>query len=362
MEPMTSRERYLATIRFEDTDRPVRFEMGVDDNTLVRWQKEGYQLKGPAPNFFFDFDFDLVAPVMIGAHVQPGFFPEYELKVIKDEANHKIIQTPAGTIQEIFSDGSMSIPRFLKFPVANMDDLKLLMPRLNPGDHARVDNWKWAFGLAAGAKWPLSLYISGCFGFHRHLMGFENLMVAYMEDPELIHEMSKTWEKLFIGVLERAKTHGDVDILYFWEDMCYKNGPMISPKMFKEFILPYYKKVCAKALELGVTGLCVDTDGDCRLLVPLFMEAGVNFMLPFEVQSGMDVREFRKIYPKLAIQGGLDKRALAKTRQDIDAELEAKMSFMLARRGYIASLDHVVPPDVPYENFVYYLQKLRSWK
>jgi len=361
--PMTNRERYLATVRFQETDRPVRFEaLGADDNTIIRWQKEGYQQKGPAVSFYGDFEFDLVAPVMIGAHIHPGFFPEYQEKVLEDNGKHKVIQTSAGTIQEIFSDASMSIPRFLKFPVENMDDLKKLLPLLNPADHARVDNWKWAFGLATGAKWPLFLYVSGCFGFHRHLMGFENLMVAYMENPELIHAMSKAWAALVIGILERARTHGEIDFLQFWEDMSYKNGPMISPKMFKEFIQPYYKKVCDRALELGVVGLIVDTDGDCKLLIPPFIEAGINHFLPFEVQSGMDVREVRKQYPRLAITGGLDKRALAISQQAIDAELESKMDFMLERKGYFPSLDHVVPPDVPYDNWVYFLQKVRSWK
>ncbi len=360
--PMTNRERYLALVRFQDTDRPVRFEaLGIDQNTILRWQKEGATFKNEG-EFYLQSGFDLPAPVMIGAHLHPGFFPEFEQKVLQDDGKHQLIQTTAGTIQEIHSDGAMSIPHFVKFPVANLDDFQKMLPRLNPADHARVDNWKWAFDLAKAANWPLNLYVPGCFGFHRHLMGFENLMIAYVEQPELIHAMSKAWQALVTGVLERAKVHGQPDILYFWEDMCYKNGPMISPKMFRSFIQPYYKPVCAKALELGVTGLCVDTDGDCRLLIPLFMDAGVNFMLPFEVQAGMDIREVRQQYPGLAIQGGLDKRALAQGKEAIDAELGAKMAFMLERKGWIASLDHVVPPDVSCQNWLYYLEKVRGWQ
>jgi len=360
---MTGRERYLATIRFEDTDRPVRFEaLGADVNTLIRWHKEGYEGSANEVGFFGAFGFDIPAPVMIGAHLHPGFYPEYEEKVLKDDGRHKLIQTQAGIIQEIHSDGAMSIPHFLKFPVENLDDLKKILPRLNPRDNERVDRWKWSFELSKGAGLPLFLYVSGCFGFHRHLMGFENLMVAYVEQPELIYEMSQAWENLIIGIIERARFHGIVDIVYFWEDMCYKNGPMISPKMFKEFIQPYYKRVCARALELDVTGLCVDTDGDCNLLIPAFVEAGINFMLPFEVQAGMDIRDVRKKYPKLAIQGGLDKRALAKGRDAIDAELSSKMDFMLSQKGWIPSLDHVVPPDVPYQNWLYYLERVRGWK
>jgi uroporphyrinogen decarboxylase len=98
------------------------------------------------------------------------------------------------------------------------------------------------------------------------------------------------------------------------------------------------------------------------LLIPLFTEAGINLMLPFEVQAGMDVREVRKQFPRLVIQGGLEKHALAISKEAIDAELEAKLPFMLNRRGYITSLDHVVPPDVPYSNWLYYLDRVRNWK
>lgn len=360
---MTNRERWVAAIRFEDLDRPVRFEaLGIDQNTILRWQKEGAENLKNEGDFYLQSGFDLPAPVMIGAHLHPGFFPEFEEKVLKDDGKHKIIQTQAGIIQEVHSDGAMSIPHFLKFPVENPDDLQKIIPRLNPKDIERVDRWKWAFDLAKGANWPLFLYVPGCFGFHRHLMGFENLMVAYVEQPELIHQMSQAWEKLVSRVIERAKFQGAIDIVYFWEDMCYKNGPMISPRMFREFIQPYYKRVCARALELGVIGLCVDTDGDCNLLIPLFRETGINFMLPFEVQAGMDVREVRKEFPNLAIQGGLDKRALAKGKDAIEQELNGKMDFMLAQRGWIPSLDHVIPPDVAYENWVYYLQRVRGWE
>jgi len=360
---MTNRERWLKAIRFEDTDRPVRFEaLGIDQNTILRWQKEGVENLKNEGDFYLQSGFDLPAPVMIGAHLHPGFFPEFELKVLEDDGKRQLIQTQAGILQEVFTDGAMSIPHFVKFPVENPGDWQKILPRLNPKDNERVDRWKWSFDLAKGAGWPLSLYVPGCFGFQRHLMGFENLMVAYVEQPELIHQMSQAWSALVIGVIERARFNGEIDIVYFWEDMCYKNGPMISPKMFKEFIQPYYRPVCDRALELGVTGLCVDTDGDCRLLIPLFVETGINFMLPFEVQAGMDIREVRKKFPKLAIQGGLDKRTLAQSKDAIDAELSAKMDLMLSRKGWIPSLDHVIPPDVAYENWQYYLERIRSWK
>ena len=103
------------------------------------------------------------------------------------------------------------------------------------------------------------------------------------------------------------------------------------------------------------------TDGDCALLIPLFVDAGVNYLEPFEVQAGMDVRKVREDFPELVIHGGLDKRALAISKEAVDEELEAKLTFMLERGGYIPAIDHVVPPDVPLENWRYFLERVRGW-
>lgn len=360
---MTDRERYLASMRRQEVDHPLREEaIGIDDDTVARWKREGWRPGSEPVNFKEEFGMDHVAPAFFGAHLHPGFYPPFEESVLEDDGRRQVFRTQAGIVAERFSDGSMSIPRFLRFPVETMDDLTKLRPRLNPADHQRVDAWKWAFDLGRSSGWPLFVYTAGCFGFHRHLMGFENLMAAYVLDPELIHAMSAAWESLVIGILERCRHHGEIDALCLWEDMCYKNGPMISPRMFREFILPYYHRVVSRALELGATGLHVDTDGNCTLLIPLFLEAGVNFMEPFEVQAGMDVREVGRAHPGLVIHGGLDKRVLARDRKAIDRELEQKLPPMLERGGYVTAIDHVVPPDVPFKNWLYFLERVRNWK
>jgi uroporphyrinogen decarboxylase len=75
----------------------------------------------------------------------------------------------------------------------------------------------------------------------------------------------------------------------------------------------------------------------------------------------MDIVEVRRQYPELLIQGGLDKAKVAEGKLAIDAELEAKLPFMLSQRGYIPFCDHMVPPDVPWENFVYYREQVKKY-
>ena len=116
---------------------------------------------------------------------------------------------------------------------------------------------------------------------------------------------------------------------------------------------------CLTFQDVGIPLISVDSDGDVSQLVPVMMENGVNVIWPFEVQAGCDIEEYRRQYPRLGIIGGLDKRALAQDRAAIDHEL-ARAERMLQHGGYVAGLDHMVPPDVPWENYKYYMERLRE--
>ena len=63
----------------------------------------------------------------------------------------------------------------------------------------------------------------------------------------------------------------------------------------------------------------VDTDGDCRPVIPVYKEIGMDYMSPFEVASGCDVVEIRKQHPDIRMRGGIDKRILATTKDAIDS-------------------------------------------
>jgi uroporphyrinogen decarboxylase len=104
----------------------------------------------------------------------------------------------------------------------------------------------------------------------------------------------------------------------------------------------------------------VDSDGDCSELVPLMMRHGVNVFFPFEVQAGNEICDYRKQYPQLGIWGGLDKRVLAQSRRDIDCELEKIPAMARLGGRFVPQFDHLIPPDVPWDNFVYAAGRIRE--
>jgi uroporphyrinogen decarboxylase len=200
----------------------------------------------------------------------------------------------------------------------------------------------------------------GFFGPLRNLLGVENLCMAFYDDPALIEEMMDADADFLIQMMGQILDHTDVDVLGFWEDMAYKTGPLIGPELFGQFAIPRYKRVIEFCRGRGVEFFCLDSDGDITKLIPLWLEAGINILYPFEVQCGMDVIEVRKKHGReLRMWGGIDKRALARGPEAIDAEL-ARVAPLVEEGGYVPHTDHTLPPDVSFENYCYFMEKLKE--
>jgi uroporphyrinogen decarboxylase len=148
----------------------------------------------------------------------------------------------------------------------------------------------------------------------------------------------------------------------FWEDIAYKAGPLISPRQYRKYCLPFYHTLIDIIKQNGVRVIGLDSDGDIRLLMPIWLDVGINVMHPMEAASGMDVRDARKQYGKrVSFLGGIDKRPLALDRAAIDAEVIPKVRSMLETGGgFVVEVDHGIPPDIPFDNYCYFRDLVRK--
>jgi len=354
-ETMTPRDRYLATMRFETVDRHPLWEWGPWGSTLRRWQREHLGEGQPAPQFA-----ESEARVQCG--VDLWMLPRYPQEVLSEDDDYVVSRTDRGTVQRQLRDpDGMSMPEHLEYPVKDRADWDELKPRFDPSTPGRFPA-DWGDRCAQWEREGSILVFQGprspsLFGFVRELMGPERALTAVYDDPALVHDMMEISAELLLQLMPRVLDEAPLASIYFWEDMCYRSGPLISPAMFRDFMLPRYRRVTDLARSRGIDNIFVDSDGDVSQLIPLWLEAGINGVYPMEVAAGMDVVALRREYGRdLLMTGGYDKRVLAQDRGAIDAELR-RVIPVAETGGFIPHIDHAIPHDVPYELFAYYWEE-----
>jgi hypothetical protein len=221
--------------------------------------------------------------------------------------------------------------------------------------------WEESCRAYRTASGPLALggYPHGLFGTPSHIMGYENLFVAYHDSPDLVHDILETFTNLWLCIWEEVLGRVDVDMVHFFEDVSMGTGSMISPAHVKEFMLPYYKRMSSFLRSRGVPVILVDTDGDCTELVPLFLEGGITGLYPMETSTGMDIIGIRRQFPGLQMLGGVSKYDVAGGRQSTERSLET-VRLLLRQGGYVPFVDHSVPPAVSWGDFCHYRTRLNA--
>jgi len=206
---------------------------------------------------------------------------------------------------------------------------------------------------------PLGMNLLSLYGNPRNYMGLEGISYALFDDPKLVEEMVEHQAYLALEMAKRVFASGvTLDWVWIWEDMAYNRGSMVSPDWVRRVLAPHYRRIADLLRSHGVEALIVDCDGNVDELLPIWVDCGLNATFPLECASGMDARAVRRRFGKdLIIFGNVDKRALARGRAEIDAEV-AKVRELIEQGGYFVQVDHHIPPDVPYRNLVYFLNEV----
>jgi len=365
MPDMTFRQRFLNTYHYQPVDRVPDMEFGYWSENYAIWRRQGLPEWVVDEATAYDY-FDVDPEDNWGLPFDRGMRPAFQPDVLEETASHRVERLANGVVQEVPLDGHSTIPRFVEFPVKNRDDFRRMLERHDPADPGRLPSEEDVPGVRRRYADRGGLATCSCGGFYgwaRNWMGMENLALTFYDDPDLIAEMFEWMADFTIDLIRRTVERIGIpdlkiDLGVWWEDMCFRGGPLISPAMFREFELPNYKKVTGFLRDqFGCDLHWVDCDGNVNPLAPLFLEGGVNIMFPVEIAAGTDPFELRRELGKdILFLGGVNKRELMRDRAAIDAELEG-LRPLLEDGGFIPHVDHRCPPDVPLDNYKYYREE-----
>jgi uroporphyrinogen-III decarboxylase len=324
---MNARERFLRTLNFDKCDDrlPMVEWAAWWDLTLDRWKTEGLPKDISWEESLRHFGLDPL--VLIGAAGGPGGnVPPAVSRVVTDEESYEALRP------------------FLYADAAIEDAVKEAR-RLKAG-HDRGD-------------FSIRVWLDGYFWFPRGLMGIEEHMLAFYDQPQLMHRMNHDLAEYNNRAIQAICAVLTPEMVGFAEDMSYNHGPMLSRGFFDEFLLPYYRRTVPVIKGLGVKAL-IDTDGDVTTMIPWLIAAGIDGVYPLERQAGVDLVKLRAAYPRLIMMGGFDKMVMSQGEASIRAEFERLLPVMRLG-GFIPSVDHQTPPGVSLENYRVYIRLFREY-
>jgi len=355
---MTSRERFVRVLTGQPVDRvPFMKVFGGTNAVLPDWERAHPGL-GQSIDAILQFEgryrgWDTT-------RVNADLSCAHTWEVVAEDAETRTLRRPDGMVK-LFVKSADYHHQTIEFPVRCRADWERIKARwLDPDDPGRFPaDWAAQVALYRGRDFPLQLTHRGVYGFPRVLMGDEALAYAFYDDPALVHDIMDTYTDFALRLWAKMTREVDFDLIECWEDMASKNGSMISPAMFREFMKPNYEKIRAFANANGIPIVLVDSDGNIMELAELMLEAGVNAMYPFEALAGNDVDLIRDRLPGLGIIGGLRKEAMAESPAAVSAEL-AKAERWIRRGRFIPGPDHFVQSHTRWEQYRAFMEGLRQ--
>jgi len=383
---MTDRERVLAVLNYESYDRLPIVHFGFWRDTLIKWQREGHLSAEEAEQWAdgtpvdaaigkklgFDYNWFSVFMNRGDCFLRPAF----EEKVIEE--------LPDGLMKVLNPDGvvvlrkqdTVSIPAEVDHTLKTRKDweehyvhrlqysddrVMASMTRVNDRQ-VRFDRGGLEFLQKDQRDYPYGLYCGSLFGVIRNTVGLTGVSYLYVDDEPLYTEMIDTVGDLCYCCVKTALESGaKFDYAHFWEDICSKSGPLVTPAVFAEKVGPHYKRITELVNSYGINIVSLDCDGQIDTLIPTWFDNGVNTMFPIEVGTwGASLAPWREQYGKeLRGVGGMNKNVFSRDFSAVDAEIE-RLKPLIELGGFIPCPDHRIAPDGKWDNVRYYCDKMRK--
>jgi hypothetical protein len=320
---MTSRERFIKTMRYEKTDRVPYFEEGIRKDVIKAWRKQGLTKKAELFKMF---------PADRREEIEVDLEPRPELK---------------------------------KWP-ASRNELNVLRKSLDPHDSRRLPrSWSKKVRVWKSRDHVLMLRVHRGFFLSMGVRGwdrFSDVIRFLIKDPKFVHESLAVQGEFAARIAERVLSEVEIDAVVFSEPIGGNDRPLLSPQMYEEFVLKSYQPVLDVLNRYGVETIVLRTFANARLLIPSILKWGFNCLWACEVNiEAMDYRDLRREFgTELRLIGGIDLDALRDDKEAIRREVEEKVPPLLAEGGYVPLADGRVRADVPFENYVYYRKLLEK--
>lgn len=184
------------------------------------------------------------------------------------------------------------------------------------------------------------------------LMGFETYCLKLVDDPDLVRDVHDWLGASQLAVLEMLLRHDCVGTVWLPDDLCYNSGPVVSPRVYREYVYPWYVQIVKRCHQADIP-VGLHSDGDLNLLLLDLINCGFDAIHPFEPPMNDIVAVKRQWGDRIAVAGNIDlKTTLSKgTPQDVETEVQEKVAALAPGGGWLLGSSNSIPDFVPVENY-----------
>ena len=198
------------------------------------------------------------------------------------------------------------------------------------------------------------------------IRGLEQSLFDILKNKNFWHAFMTRMLELNIAFAEKfLKIAGPyIAVIRTSDDLATQSGPMMSPKSYREMIMPYQKRLNEVIKKYTDATIFFHCCGDVTALVPDLIEAGVEALNPFQVGAIPDPAGIKAKYgDKMSFWGGIDTQHVLPhgTPEDVKEEVRLRIRQLGHGGGYVAAAVHNIQPDVQPENIVAMAQAVREF-
>jgi len=348
---MNSKERILAALNSKQPDKVPIFELYINESSIVNLVK-------------------ILRPGMVEVKATKDRFGEERLEILDlycflikeleldafysnvsmglERINENRGRDKYGTLYSLSEHGE---PVPVEGAIKEASDIKGfdMVSRLEPDDFTRVQYVIDKIGkdkahfLTITDPFKVSWRLQG---------GMQHLLMNYVLDPELVHDLARIATDFDMAVIDIAIKMG-VDAVIMPGDLAGEETTFISPEHYREYIKPYHKKIVAYAHQKDLK-IVKHSDGNIWPILDDFLEVGFDGIHPIQPQC-MDIGEVKKyLAGKACILGNIDCRNLLPFGTEEEVEQTVKETIEKASRGggYIITSSNSIHPACKPENYI----------
>ncbi len=184
------------------------------------------------------------------------------------------------------------------------------------------------------------------------LGGMENGLLLYALAPEVVRAAARQQANLQDALDEYNIRPGSAGVM-FDHDMAGTNGPLISPRMFADMVLPHFRQR-ARHVKRFADQLILHNCGNNVPLMEMFIEAGVDCYQSLQTNAGMEVGRLKEMFgSRMCFWGGVGVEVLLMGEPaDVRRQVRTALERGSPGGGFILGPSHSIAMNTKYENFM----------